>query len=182
MRAPPRVALRHIADRVDAVPTACFVLIALVITLLVFPESLNYRWTYVCPTCVPAPPGKAALMARGRIDLVDKFLSPVLQRSHLHSKLLTTPPPGAGDEWRVFADAVTTTQASMSTGLSGLLALLSRMDVEVSIGWLSAGDLKGLTRALKELHARAIGLAVLYTTVETRQKVRRTDKTLVRKR
>ncbi|GJN93345.1 hypothetical protein Rhopal_006398-T1 [Rhodotorula paludigena] len=135
------------------IPTACYLAIAIAGTLLIFPETLNYSWTF---------------------DLVDKFLGPVLQRSHLHSRFLATAPPSteSGDSsasaWSSLGSVVLSTQEAMSSALEGLLGGLPMLELEVSYGRLSAKDLKAMADSLRELHARSVGLAVLYATVVSR--------------
>ncbi|KPV71578.1 uncharacterized protein RHOBADRAFT_31005 [Rhodotorula graminis WP1] len=135
------------------IPTACYLAIALAGTILIFPQTLNYSWT---------------------TDLVDKFLSPVLQRSHLHSRLLHEQPPSfdpaAGDApspWSPFTSVVLSTQEAMSSALEGLLGGIGMLELEVSFGRLGAKDLKSLADSLRELHVRGVGLAVLFTTVQS---------------
>ncbi|GAA6023484.1 hypothetical protein JCM10207_006212 [Rhodosporidiobolus poonsookiae] len=146
-------------------PTACYIAIAVASNVLIFPETLSYTWT---------------------TDLVDKFLSPVLQRSHLHSKLLSTPPPSfhpitdlsststSSDSptspWQPFFALFASTQEATSTGLEGLLGSIPMLELEVSFGRLSSKDLAGLVDALRELHVRSVGLGVLFTTVQSRHK------------
>ncbi|GAA5916520.1 hypothetical protein JCM6882_003571 [Rhodosporidiobolus microsporus] len=148
-------------------PTACFIAIALAATVLIFPSTLNHVWT---------------------IDLVDKFLSPILQRSHLHSKLLSTPPPAFHDisesarsssspsgapptsPWQPFTALFSSTQEAAASGLEGLLGGIPMLELEVTFGKLGAKDLAGLVDALRELHVRSVGLGVLFSTVESRYK------------
>ncbi|GAA5844609.1 hypothetical protein JCM11251_002242 [Rhodosporidiobolus azoricus] len=139
------------------IPTACFIAIALAATVLIFPATLNHVWT---------------------IDLVDKFLSPVLQRSHLHSKLLSTPPPAFHDisqstrssastpppsPWSRFTALFAGTQEKAAAGLEGLLGGIPMLELEVTYGKLGAKDLAGLADALRELHVRSVGLGVRYS-------------------
>ncbi|GAA5938679.1 hypothetical protein JCM1841_000640 [Sporobolomyces salmonicolor] len=139
------------------IPTACYVAIAITSTIIIFPETLNSSWT---------------------TDLVDKFLSPILQRQHLHSKLLATPPPSLGSTtrseadsaWSKFQTSWLATQESVSAALEGLLGSIGMMELEISYGRLSAKDLRGLTDAMRELLARSLGLATLSTVVERRRK------------
>ncbi|GAA5952078.1 hypothetical protein JCM10213_005355 [Rhodosporidiobolus nylandii] len=146
------------------IPTACFLAIAIASNVLIFPETLNSTWT---------------------TDLVDKFLSPVLQRSQLHSKLLSTPPPPfhsimekssspssdkPASPWSPFGAFIASTQEALSAALEGLLGGIPMLELEVSYGKLSAKDLASLTDVLREMHVRAIGLGVLYTTVQSRYK------------
>ncbi|GAA5854342.1 hypothetical protein JCM9279_004726 [Rhodotorula babjevae] len=135
------------------IPTGCYLGIAVAGTILIFPQTLNYSWT---------------------TDLVDKFLSPVLQRSHLHSRLLHEQPPSfdpaAGDApspWSPYTSVVLSTQAAMSSALEGLLGGIGMLELEVSFGRLGAKDLKSLADSLRELHVRGVGLAVLFTTVQS---------------
>ncbi|GAA6063210.1 hypothetical protein JCM10212_006843 [Sporobolomyces blumeae] len=139
------------------IPTGAEVAIALAATLLIFPTTLNSSYT---------------------TDLVDKFLSPILQRSHLHSKLLSTPPPdytspreGDADRaWQGFQKTWLSTQEAMAGGLEALFGSTGLMELEVSYGRLGAKDLASLSDSLKELLARSVGLAVLNTVVVTRRK------------
>ncbi|GAA5871160.1 hypothetical protein JCM8547_001473 [Rhodosporidiobolus lusitaniae] len=145
------------------IPTACFIAIAIAANTLIFPSSLNYSWT---------------------TDLVDKVLSPILQRSHLHSKLLSTPPPIFHDvterpndssspptsPWSIFIPVFLTTQEATSAGLEGLLGSIGMLELEVSFGRLSSKDLAGLVNSLRELHVRSVGLGVLFNTVQSRFK------------
>ncbi|BGP43100.1 hypothetical protein JCM10449v2_007124 [Rhodotorula kratochvilovae] len=135
------------------IPTGCYLTIAVAGTILIFPQTLNYSWT---------------------TDLVDKFLSPVLQRSHVHSRLLSERPPSldlaAGDTpspWSAYMPVILSTQEAMSSALEGLLGGVPMLELEVSYGRLGAKDLKSLADALRELHVRSVGLAVLYTTVQS---------------
>ncbi|GAA6043841.1 hypothetical protein JCM8097_007230 [Rhodosporidiobolus ruineniae] len=152
-------------------PTACFIAIAVASNLLIFPESLNYSWT---------------------IDLVDKILAPVLERSQLHSKILATPPPpfhaineepalssssssssasaAASSPWSPFTPVFASTQEALSTGLEGLLGSIPMLELDISFGRLSSKDLAGLVEPLRELHVRSVGLGVLFNTVESRYK------------
>ena len=139
------------------IPTACEIAIAVAATFLIFPQTLNSNYTTV---------------------LVDKFLLPILQRSHLHSKVLATPAPsyGAPHEteedraWKVFPALWSGTQEAMAGGLEGLLGMTGLLELEVSYGRLGAKDLAGLSDALRELLARSVGLAILSTTVSSRRK------------
>ncbi|GAA5980157.1 hypothetical protein JCM11641_006931 [Rhodosporidiobolus odoratus] len=151
------------------IPTACFLAIAIASNLLIFPESLNSTWT---------------------VDLVDKVLSPILQRSQLHSKLLSTPPPafhGVADgtstlstkeersnasasAWPTFSSLFASTQAAASSGLEALLTSVPMLEMELSYGRTSSSDLKGLVDTLREVHVRSVGLGVLFATVESRYK------------
>ncbi|GAA6009109.1 hypothetical protein JCM11491_005752 [Sporobolomyces phaffii] len=139
------------------IPTACEIAIALAATILIFPQSLNSSYT---------------------INLVDKFLSPILQRSHLHSKVLGTPAPSYGtphetDEdqaWKAFPALWSGTQEAMASGLEALLGTTGLLELEISYGRLGAKDLASLTDSLRELLARSVGLAILSTTVSSRRK------------
>ncbi|EMS18110.1 uncharacterized protein RHTO_06690 [Rhodotorula toruloides NP11] len=136
------------------IPTACYIAVALAGTVLLFPRTLNTSWT---------------------TDLVDKVLSPILQRAQMHSKLLSTPPPrsdsGSSDsEWSKLGTIVSSTQEASSAGLEGLLGTLGMMELEVSYGRLSAKDLKRLVEPLRELHNRSVLLGALWSTVEARFK------------
>ncbi|GAA5839652.1 hypothetical protein JCM5353_003329, partial [Sporobolomyces roseus] len=138
-------------------PTACEIAIAVAATFFIFPQTLNSNYTTV---------------------LVDKFLLPILQRSHLHSKVIATPAPsyGAPHEteedraWKAFAALWSGTQEAMAGGLEGLLGMTGLLELEVSYGRLGANDLAGLSDALRELLARSVGLAILSTTVSGRRK------------
>ncbi|GAA5900035.1 uncharacterized protein JCM6883_006070 [Sporobolomyces salmoneus] len=139
------------------IPTACEIAIALAATILIFPKTLNSSYT---------------------TDLVDKFLSPILQRSHLHSKVLSSPAPSYGTPhetnedrvWKGFAPIWSGTQEAMAGGLEGLLGTTGLLELEISFGRLSAKDLASLTDSLRELLARSVGLAILSTTVSSRRK------------
>ncbi|GEM12833.1 fusaric acid resistance-like protein [Rhodotorula toruloides] len=136
------------------VPTACYIAVALAGTIVLFPRTLNTSWT---------------------TDLVDKVLSPILQRSQMHTKLLSTPPPrsdsGSSDsDWSKLGSIVSSTQEASSAGLESLLGMLGMMELEVSYGRLSAKDLKRLVDPLRELHTRSVLLGALWSTVEARFK------------
>ncbi|BGP73444.1 hypothetical protein NBRC10513v2_006855 [Rhodotorula toruloides] len=136
------------------IPTACYIAVALAGTVLLFPRTLNTSWT---------------------TDLVDKVLSPILQRAQMHSKLLSTPPPrsdsgSSESEWSKLGSIVSSTQEASSAGLEGLLGMLGMMELEISYGRLSAKDLKRLVEPLRELHNRSVLLGALWSTVEARFK------------
>lgn len=139
------------------IPTACEVAIALAATVLIFPSTLNSTYT---------------------TNLVDKFLSPILQRSHLHSKVLSTPAPSYGiphetpedQAWKAFAPTWSALQEAMAGGLEALLGTSGLLELEVSWGRLGAKDLVSLTDSLRELLARSVSLAILSTTVSSRRK------------
>lgn len=136
-----------------AVPTACFVAIGMVANFTIFPETLNSSYT---------------------TDLVDRFLIPILQRSHLHSKLLSTTPPtkeGGAKDWEALGSQFDETQRAISAGLEGLLGSAAMLELEVSFGRLGAKDLKGLAGRLRELLSKSMGLGVLYRTVARQHRV-----------
>lgn len=136
------------------VPTACFIAIALVANFVIFPETLNSSYT---------------------TDLVDKFLIPIYSRSKLHSRLLSTTPPtkdGGNEAWKALDGEFESTQQQMSASLEGLLGSVAMMELEVSMGRLSAQDLKRLTAKLHEVLSRSMGLGVLYRTVSRQHRVR----------
>lgn len=104
---------------------------------------------------------------------MDKFLLANLSRFQLHSKLLATEPPSKNSAaWIDLHDEFDSTQEALSGGLEGLLGNVTMMELEVSYGRLGAKDLIGLTEKLRELLAKAMGLGVLYRTVESQFKVR----------
>lgn len=135
------------------VPTACFVAIGMIANFTIFPETLNSSYT---------------------TDLVDKFLIPVLQRSHLHSNLLATSPPtkeGGSVEWEALGTQFDETQRAISAGLEGLLGSTAMLELEVSYGRLGAKDLKEMGGRLREVLARSMGLGVLLRTVQRQHRV-----------
>ncbi|BGP57915.1 hypothetical protein JCM8202v2_005569 [Rhodotorula sphaerocarpa] len=142
------------------IPTACYIAIALAATVLIFPQTLNHAWT---------------------ADLVDKFLSPTRQRSDLYSKILETPPVTLDSPdleahpWTKLGQLWLSTQEAMSTGLEGLLGGIGLAELEVSMGQLSAKDLKTLVDPLRELHIRSLGLAGVWSTVWSRVHRHRED-------
>ncbi|KAM0749035.1 hypothetical protein T439DRAFT_327526 [Meredithblackwellia eburnea MCA 4105] len=123
-------------------PTSCYIAIALGGTILIFPESLNRSWT---------------------TDLVDTFLIPLLERSQLHSKALSTTPPTdkeSAEAWTTLSGKFLASGAQASGGLEALLGSVGMTELEISKGRFGAKDLIGLTELLRELFARSMGLGV----------------------
>lgn len=125
----------------------------MVANFTIFPETLNSSYT---------------------TDLVDKFLIPILQRSHLHSKLLSTSPPtreGGSAEWESLGVQFDETQRDISAGLEGLLGSAAMLELEVSYGRLGAKDLKDMGGKLREVLTKSMGLGVLLRTVQRQHRV-----------
>lgn len=135
------------------VPTACWLAVALVASMLIFPETHSRTWTR---------------------DLVDSFLVPVLQRSQAHSKLLATAPPTqeSSADWMALSPALESTQHKMSASLEALLGGLMFVKLEVSRGRLGAKDLASIAGKLSKLASSSMGLGVVFRTVARQHRVR----------
>ncbi|KAI5476687.1 hypothetical protein MNV49_007401 [Pseudohyphozyma bogoriensis] len=131
-------------------PVSFFLAIGTAANFLLFPETLNRGWTN---------------------DLVDNFLTPILQRSQLHSTLLTKPPPAVDrDVWSSTHQQFLGLAAKLSGGAEALLGSIAMMELEVSRGRMSAKDLGGLAGGMRQLLARSMGLGVFCHLIENRAK------------
>ncbi|SCZ97335.1 BZ3500_MvSof-1268-A1-R1_Chr4-2g07145 [Microbotryum saponariae] len=128
-------------------PTGCFLGIAAAGSVLIFPESINSTWT---------------------TSLVDTCLTPVYERIALFSKLLRTPPPSStSTAWIDQHDAWNNNAMAIASGVNALLGGMGTMELEASVGRMSAKDYYSLKPLLEELASRSLGLGSLYRGLES---------------